>query len=156
MKSLSVLFLLLCLKFANAQVNNDTLNNDLSEVGVNPNQNKTNDNIADSSIVYSYVHTKPLFMNDSTERLFAEYIQKNIQYPLECKSKKYEGVIYIEFVITKTGKVDRVRVLRGINCESLNLEALKVVQQSPNWTPGKNNGVNVSVKKIIAIRNKKI
>ena len=72
------------------------------------------------------------------------YIQKNIRYPQMARESGISGIVYVKFVVTKTGKVDQATVLRGIGggCDR---EALRVVRGMPKWNPGKQRGKAVSV-----------
>jgi TonB family protein len=135
-----ILLLFLCVQLANAQ-------DDLSSREAS---GEEDDNI---EVYYTFVKVKPLFMNDSTDRLFVEYIGENVNYPKQCILNKNEGTVYLEFVIMETGEVEHVKVLRSSSHALLDQEALRVLRQCPNWTPGKNEkGENVRVKKVIPIR----
>jgi len=50
----------------------------------------------------------------------------------------------VTFVVERNGSVTDVRVLRGIGggCDE---EAIRVVQNMPQWTPGKQRGKSVRV-----------
>ncbi|MEY3342887.1 MAG: hypothetical protein RL090_571, partial [Bacteroidota bacterium] len=54
------------------------------------------------------------------------------------------GTVFITFVIGKDGKVENVKVLRGIGggCDD---EAVRVVSNMPAWLPGKQRGQPVMV-----------
>lgn len=72
------------------------------------------------------------------------YVQKNIRYPQMARESGISGIVYVKFVVTKTGKVDQATVLRGIGggCDR---EALRVVRAMPKWNPGRQRGKAVSV-----------
>jgi len=72
------------------------------------------------------------------------FIAQNIIYPEVAVKKKTQGKVYVRFVITSTGEIDEVQVVRGID-PLLDEEAMRVVKTLPKWTPGKNGGKNVSV-----------
>jgi protein TonB len=59
--------------------------------------------------------------------------------------------VFVTFVIGPDGKVKDVKVLRGIKggCDE---EAVRVVQNMPNWKPGKQRGKAVSVQYNLPIR----
>ncbi len=56
-----------------------------------------------------------------------------------------EGRVILRFVVTKEGAVSDVEVVKGIGfgCDE---EAMRVVQQSPMWNPGKQRGKSVNVR----------
>ena len=73
-----------------------------------------------------------------------KYLGKNIKYPELAKEAGISGRVFVTFVIDKSGKVNKVKLLRGIGggCDE---EAIRVVKAMPPWTPGKQRGKAVSV-----------
>ena len=73
-----------------------------------------------------------------TEALY-QYLAENIQYPEQAKTDGVQGRVMVRFVVEKDGSITGAEVLRGIGggCDE---EALRVVNEMPNWTPGKQNG----------------
>jgi TonB family protein len=78
------------------------------------------------------------------------YFAKNIRYPQKAINQDVEGRVFVTFVITSSGEVDDVRLLKGIGygCDE---EAIRVVKSMPQWVPGKNVGSNVKVRMNIPI-----
>jgi TonB family protein len=64
---------------------------------------------------------------------FQKFLRENVKYPALAVQNKIEGTVFVQFVITITGKVSNVRILRGIGggCDE---EAVRVVKLMPNWT----------------------
>ena len=54
-------------------------------------------------------------------------------------------IMLCSFVITKEGKVTDAHVVKSSGTESLDNEALRVVNNMPDWKPGKENGEPVNV-----------
>jgi protein TonB len=52
--------------------------------------------------------------------------------------------VTLSFVVSETGKVSDVKVLRGVH-EDLDKEAVRAVSSSPDWTPGEKDGKKVPV-----------
>ena len=98
--------------------------------------------------VLSYAEVMPEFPGGMPEMV--KYLLENMIYPEEMKENGIEGRIFVQFVVTKTGNVEDVTIARGI--DGLNREAIRLVKQMPNWSPGKNNGKEVNVKMVIPIR----
>lgn len=73
------------------------------------------------------------------------YLMDNVKYPADAKKDKKEGRVACSFVITKEGKVTDVHVVKSSGTESLDNEALRVVNNMPDWKPGKENGEPVNV-----------
>jgi len=73
-----------------------------------------------------------------------KFLKENIKYPQMARESGIEGTVYVTFVVSKSGKISNVKVLRGIGggCDE---EAIRVVGSMPGWIPGKQNGVAVPV-----------
>lgn len=73
-----------------------------------------------------------------------KYLSENIKYPQMAKESGIQGRVFVTFVVEKDGRVTDVRILRGIGggCDE---EAIRVVQNMPRWTPGKQRGKPVRV-----------
>lgn len=73
------------------------------------------------------------------------FIGENVKYPEDAKEKNISGKVFVSFVVEKDGSVSEAKVVKGV-CESIDNEALRVVNAMPKWTPGKMDGKNVRVK----------
>jgi TonB family protein len=93
-------------------------------------------------------------MDDLTNVQFFQFISSRLLYPEECKKNKKQGVVKVEFVVMENGSVDRVKIVSGIDCISIDKEIERVIMLSPIWTPGKKDGINVNVKLNIPIKFK--
>jgi TonB family protein len=78
------------------------------------------------------------------ERGLMNFISRNIRYPVLAMEQNIQGRVIVRFVVSDTGEVTQVSVLRGIGggCDE---EAMRVVSLMPRWTPGKQDGKPVSV-----------
>ena len=74
----------------------------------------------------------------------AKWVAENIIYPENCKKEGIGGRVTLSFIITDTGKLTDVKVLRGVNAD-LDKEAVRVVSSSPDWTPGTVDGKPVAI-----------
>lgn len=63
-----------------------------------------------------------------------KYLSENLSYPEQAKSLGIEGTVIVVFEINSDGSISNAEILRGIGggCDE---EALKVVENSPDWTP---------------------
>lgn len=77
-------------------------------------------------------------------------IWRNVIYPFEAKKLKIEGTVYLEAFIDETGKVDDVRVVKGIGggCDESAMQAIYATR----FAAGKVNGKPVKVRMTIPIR----
>lgn len=71
-------------------------------------------------------------------------ISRNLHYPAEAYASHIEGRVVVQFVVTKTGAVGQVRVVRGVSPD-LDAEAVRVVKLLPDFIPGTLNGEPVNV-----------
>ena len=67
-----------------------------------------------------------------------KFIKDNMIYPPEALKNRIEGKVIIQFVVTKTGKVGKVKVVRSVNKE-LDQEAVRLIKMLPDFSPGRNN-----------------
>jgi len=105
----------------------------------------------DDVAMFSDVEVKPMFNGKDADVGFLEYIIQNIRYPVEAMERKITGIVVVEFVITKDGSIDRVKVVKSAH-RLLDAEALRVIKNSPNWSPGLQCGEKVNVKYSFPVR----
>ena len=92
--------------------------------------------------VYNYVEQMPEPPGGMGALL--QYIGKNIKYPAMALRNQVEGKVFVNFVVGPDGAISGVKIQKGIGagCDE---EAMRVIKGLPKWTPGKQNGRNVSV-----------
>lgn len=88
------------------------------------------------------VEQMPSFPGGETE--MHKFINDNLKYPVVAQESGIQGRVTIRFVVTKTGAISDVTVIRGID-PSCDKEAVRVVKAMPKWIAGKQNGLNVPV-----------
>ncbi|MCL2098364.1 MAG: energy transducer TonB [Bacteroidales bacterium] len=98
----------------------------------------------EEDIPVAVVEEKPKFMGGD-ENEFTKWVFKNMVYPEIAKENNIQGRVILSFVVGPDGRVVDVKVLRGVD-PSLDKEALRVVNMSPRWTPGKQRNKPVRVK----------
>jgi protein TonB len=82
-----------------------------------------------------------------------KFINQNLVYPQELIETDFSSRIFVQFVVTKTGEIEKVSIAKGIDSISgLNQAAIRLVKQMPKWIPGINKGKEVNVKMVIPIR----
>ncbi|WP_417592399.1 energy transducer TonB [Owenweeksia hongkongensis] len=82
-----------------------------------------------------------------------EYINSNTKYPAVAQKLRLEDKVYVSFIISKSGEVESAEVVRG-NYESLNTEALRVIENMPTFVPGTQRGKKVKMKMTIPVNFK--
>ncbi len=75
---------------------------------------------------------------------WGDYVKTNLKYPEEAKKNRITGRVIMSFVVDKTGSLEDIKVLRGVE-KSLDDEALRILKTSPKWKPGIQNGRPVKV-----------
>ena len=78
------------------------------------------------------------------EQKYLEFVQNNYRHPKIASENGIDGVIYFNFIVSPTGAITKVTILKGI-CEPCDKEALRVVRSMPKWKPGKQRGKPVKV-----------
>jgi len=70
---------------------------------------------------------------------FYKFVGEKIKYPPQARRMGIEGRVFVEFVIAKDGTLTEVKAIKGIGagCDE---EAVRIVQSSPPWNPGKQRG----------------
>lgn len=82
-----------------------------------------------------------------------KFIVSNVKYPEAAKEKGIEGKVMVNFVVTKSGKVDEVKVTQKVN-DLLDAEAIRVIKAMPDWIPGEQKGKKIDVQMILPIQFK--
>ncbi|NLR93382.1 energy transducer TonB [Flammeovirga agarivorans] len=98
--------------------------------------------------VYEYLD-EPATTKGESSKLFRTLV-KNIKYPTEAKRIGLEGKLYIDFVVTKKGKVANLRVSIG-DVPLDDTESVYRVLSNEEWIIGKCNGKHVATKLKIVI-----
>lgn len=97
----------------------------------------------EESKVFDVVEEQPSFPGG--QGALMQWLSDNIKYPVIAAENGIQGRVIVQFVVSKTGSISDVRVVRGVD-PSLDKEAVRVVSNMPNWTPGRQNGTTVNVR----------
>ncbi|MFZ9029421.1 MAG: energy transducer TonB, partial [Crocinitomicaceae bacterium] len=74
-----------------------------------------------------------------------QFINENVQYPVEAIEKGIQGKVYLSFVVEPDGNLTNIKVERGVSME-LDREAKRVVRSMPKWIPGEAGGKKIRTK----------
>jgi len=88
---------------------------------------------------------------ECTQREIMKFIARNFKYPEIAKANGVEGRVILEFVVEKNGKVGRVKILRGLD-KHIDKACIKVVEDLPVFSPGRQIGKAVPVKYTVPIK----
>ena len=103
------------------------------------------------TVIFIDVEEPPTFPGGDSA--LVAYLKHNLHYPPAEKEKGIQGRVFVGFVIEKDGSVSSVEVKRGIG-EECDAEAVRVVKEMPNWEPGKQSGIVVSMAMVLPINFK--
>ncbi len=104
--------------------------------------------VDDNSPVFSAVELNPEFPGG--EAAFSRFLQQNIRYPKLAHDQNVQGKVYVTFVVDKDGELSDMKVLRDPGA-GLGDEAMRVLEASPKWAPGIQNGRPVKVQYTVPI-----
>ena len=100
---------------------------------------------------YDECDRKPVFLGNQDIRMFlVKWVYQYLKYPKAAVEDGIQGRVTVGFTIRKNGKVTDVTVLRSAH-PLLDDEAVRVVAASPDWKPGRINGVPVDVAMSVAV-----
>ena len=108
----------------------------------NSRYNKTGDLL----IQYSLVNSDTVFINGKDfvraqfpggDNAFLEYIKDSYKTPRKVRDFRISDKIYITFIISKTGQVENINIIKGVSgCKECDIKAERVISLMPKWTPG--------------------
>lgn len=99
--------------------------------------------------IFTVVEQQPEFAGGYDA--LASYLRNNMQYPKSARKMGVEGTVHVSFLVSKTGSISEVTVLRGISAEC-DKEAVRVVERMPAWKPGRQNGHAVHVRLVMPLK----
>ncbi|MFG6341093.1 MAG: TonB family protein [Alistipes sp.] len=76
---------------------------------------------------------------------FRKWVQDNVRFPQIALENGIQGRVTLSFVIEKDGRLTNIQVLQTPD-RSLSEEAIRVLNKSPKWSPGKQRNQTVRVK----------
>ena len=79
------------------------------------------------------------------------HIYSKLEYPEKAKAQGIEGEVKVRFLIGNKGNVEKSEVLQS-TYEGFDAPALKVINEMPDWTPGKQRGKAVRVWYVTTIK----
>lgn len=81
---------------------------------------------------------------------FYHFLASSIRYPEAARKNKTQGRVVVSFIVEKDGALSDVHVLRGIG-DGCDEESVRVLNTSPKWKPGTQNGKQVRVQYSVPI-----
>ncbi|MFA0961374.1 energy transducer TonB [Roseivirga sp. BDSF3-8] len=87
------------------------------------------------------------------EKAFLQYLGKNTRYTRLAQRMEIEGQVVVSFVVERDGSLTDIKVIKGLGA-GLDEEAVRVLENSPGWEPGRQGGHDLRVRMMVPIRFK--
>jgi len=97
---------------------------------------------------FDVVEQMPEFPGGMDEMM--KFLQTTVKYPEAALKDSLQGRVVASFIIEKDGSVSSPKVLKHVS-DDLDAEAIRVIEQMPKWTPGRQKGEAVRVKYTLPI-----
>ena len=103
----------------------------------------------EEDVVFQVVEEMPQFPGGMPG--LSQYLTGTLRYPAKARKANVQGTVFVSFVVTRTGSITDVTLLKGIGygCDE---EAVRVVELMPAWIPGRQSGRPVSVRYSLPLR----
>ncbi len=88
--------------------------------------------------------TMPSFQGGGLDK-FHKWVQTNVRYPKIAAENGISGRVTMTFVVEKDGTLSNIQILQSPD-SSLAEEAIRVLNMSPKWVPGKQRNQPVRVR----------
>jgi len=68
-------------------------------------------------------------------KAFYKYLSENARYPEEARKNNVKGKVFLSFIVEEDGALGEIKVEKGLG-SGTDEEALRLLGNSPKWTPG--------------------
>ena len=106
-------------------------------------QQSSQKKVSKSNYIFTNVEKQAQFVNGSDALL--KYIKSEMKYPKDALINNVMGRVFVNFIIEKDGSISDVKIFKGVN-ESLDKEAIRIIESMPKWIPAEQNGEIVRVR----------
>lgn len=104
-----------------------------------------------STRIYSVVEEMPEYPGGM--KAFVNYLKRKLVYPPQAKKKNLEGVVAVQFVVEKDGRITSPTVVRSLRAD-MDSAALTAIRNMPNWIPAREHGMRVRCKYSVPVQFK--
>lgn len=98
----------------------------------------------------TFVHVEHMPEFPGGQAALLKYVASSVKYPVICAEAGISGRVYISFVVDEQGNVVEAKVARSPD-KNLSAEALRVVNNMPQWSPGRQRDKAVRVSYTIPV-----
>lgn len=106
--------------------------------------------VADQNGLYPIVDIMASFPNGT--KGLQDFINKNIEYPVEANNAGVEGSVRVTFIVDENGKIIDPKVVGNKPGYGLEEEALAIVKRMPAWYPAQVKDKKVKTRITLPIR----
>jgi TonB family protein len=103
-----------------------------------------NDTIDYSDKIDTKAKNKPKLL-DKKAGSFDTYIEQNLQYPIYCLRKDIGDKVLVSFMIDEEGITKNVKILSSRGNLDLNMEALRLISESPKLKPRESGSKKIPI-----------
>mgnify|MGYP003296189529 FL=1 len=104
-----------------------------------------------STRIYSVVEEMP--ESPGGMKAFVNYLKRKLVYPPQAKKENLEGVVAVQFVVEKDGRITSPTVVRSLRAD-MDSAALTAIRNMPNWIPAREHGMRVRCKYSVPVQFK--
>lgn len=104
-----------------------------------------------STRIYSVVEEMPEYPGGM--KAFVNYLKRKLVYPPQAKKENLEGVVAVQFVVEKDGRITSPTVVRSLRADK-DSAALTAIRNMPNWIPAREHGMRVRCKYSVPVQFK--
>ena len=100
--------------------------------------------VVEEEVVKPYVVVEQMPEFPGGDQTMRKFLRDNIRYPMMARESGITGTGYVTFIVSTTGQISDVKLLRGIGggCDEA---AVRVVKTMPRWIAGRQTGKPVPV-----------
>lgn len=104
-----------------------------------------------STRIYSVVEEMPEYPGGI--KAFVNYLKRKLVYPPQAKKENLEGVVAVQFVVEKDGRITSPTIVRSLRAD-MDSAALTAIRNMPNWIPAREHGMRVRCKYSVPVQFK--
>lgn len=104
-----------------------------------------------STRIYSVVEEMPEYPGGM--KAFVNYLKRKLFYPPQAKKENLEGVVAVQFVVEKDGRITSPTIVRSLRAD-MDSAALTAIRNMPNWIPAREHGMRVRCKYSVPVQFK--
>lgn len=104
-----------------------------------------------STRIYSVVEEMPEYPRGM--KAFVNYLKRKLVYPPQAKKENLEGVVAVQFVVEKDGRITSPTIVRSLRAD-MDSAALTAIRNMPNWIPAREHGMRVRCKYSVPVQFK--